>query len=41
VIPANHKWFRNFAVSQILAETLESMDPKFPKPVADRSGIKF
>ena len=41
VIPANHKWFRNLAVSQILCETLESMDLKFPKPVADLSGIKF
>ena len=41
VIPANNKWFRNLAVSQILVETLESMDLKFPKPAADLSGIKF
>jgi len=32
VIPANHKWFRNAAVSRILVETLESFDMKFPKP---------
>jgi polyphosphate kinase 2 (PPK2 family) len=41
VIPANNKWFRNLAVSQILREELEGMDLKFPKPVADLSGIKF
>jgi PPK2 family polyphosphate:nucleotide phosphotransferase len=41
LIPANNKWFRNLAVSQILVETLESMDLKFPKPTADLSGIKF
>jgi PPK2 family polyphosphate:nucleotide phosphotransferase len=32
VIPANHKWFRNAAVSRIIVETLESFDMKFPKP---------
>ena len=41
VIPANRKWFRNLAVSQILRDTLENMDLKFPKPTADLSGIKF
>jgi PPK2 family polyphosphate:nucleotide phosphotransferase len=41
VIPANHKWFRNLAVSQVLCEELEAMSLKYPKPVADLSGIKF
>jgi PPK2 family polyphosphate:nucleotide phosphotransferase len=41
VIPANNKWFRNLAVSQILCDTLEGMDLKFPKSTADLSGIKF
>jgi PPK2 family polyphosphate:nucleotide phosphotransferase len=41
VIPANHKWFRNFAVSQIIVDTLESMDLSYPKPVADLSKIRF
>lgn len=40
VIPANKKWFRNLAVSQIIVETLERMDPKFPKPAIDLSKIK-
>jgi len=30
VIPASRKWFRNVAVSQILLETLEEMDPTIP-----------
>jgi PPK2 family polyphosphate:nucleotide phosphotransferase len=41
VIPANKKWFRNLAVSQILCGELETMKLKYPKPVADLSGIKF
>jgi PPK2 family polyphosphate:nucleotide phosphotransferase len=41
VVPANNKWFRNLAVSQILCDTLEGMDLKFPKPVADLKKIKF
>lgn len=30
VIPADHKWYRNFAVSTILIDVLERMDPKHP-----------
>ncbi len=40
VIPANHKWFRNLAVSSIIVETLERMHPKFPKPSIDISKLK-
>lgn len=40
VIPANKKWFRNLAVSEILIETMETMDMKFPKPAFDLSKIK-
>jgi PPK2 family polyphosphate:nucleotide phosphotransferase len=32
VIPADHKWFRNWAVSNILTEVMLEMRPKFPKP---------
>jgi PPK2 family polyphosphate:nucleotide phosphotransferase len=32
VIPANHKWYRNWAVSTILVETLEQLDPRYPTP---------
>jgi len=32
VIPADNKAYRNWAVSKILRETLEEMNPKFPRP---------
>lgn len=40
VIPANHKWFRNLAVSQIVVDTLESMKMVFPNPSVDITQIK-
>ena len=30
IIPANHKWFRGLAVSQIIADTMSEMDLKLP-----------
>ncbi len=30
VIPADHKWYRNWAVSQVLLDYLERMDPHYP-----------
>ena len=41
IIPANKKWFRNLAVSHIIAETLEDMDPKFPAPTVEISKLKL
>jgi PPK2 family polyphosphate:nucleotide phosphotransferase len=35
VIPANDKDYRNWAVSKIVSETLEDMDPKYPRPKLD------
>ena len=35
VIPANKKWFRNWAVARILSETLREMNPQYPKPKLD------
>jgi PPK2 family polyphosphate:nucleotide phosphotransferase len=37
VIPADHKWFRNLAVADILVSTLEDMDMRFPKSKLDLS----
>jgi PPK2 family polyphosphate:nucleotide phosphotransferase len=39
IIPANHKWFRNFAVSKILVETLEDLDMQLPRPSVDLSKL--
>lgn len=35
VIPGDRKWYRNWAVAAILAETLEDMAPVFPPPDFD------
>jgi PPK2 family polyphosphate:nucleotide phosphotransferase len=40
IIPANHKWFRNLAVSQILVDTLENLKMKYPEPTVDLTEIK-
>jgi PPK2 family polyphosphate:nucleotide phosphotransferase len=41
VIPANRKWFRNLAVSQILVETLEGLRMTFPEPAFDVSELRL
>jgi len=41
VIPADHKWYRNIAISRILAEALQSLKLKFPDPTLDASKIKL
>ncbi len=33
VIPADQKWYRNWAISQVIADTLAEMKPRLPKPV--------
>lgn len=32
IIPADNKWYRNYAVASIVLETLEAMAPQLPKP---------
>jgi PPK2 family polyphosphate:nucleotide phosphotransferase len=39
VIPANKKWFRDCAISQIIVEALESLDMKYPKIAFDPAHI--
>lgn len=41
LIPSNHKWFRNLAVSEVVRDTLEDMDLKYPKPSEDLEDIHF
>jgi PPK2 family polyphosphate:nucleotide phosphotransferase len=40
VIPANHKWFRNLAISQIVADTMDGMGLKMPPPRVDLAEIR-
>ena len=39
VIPANRKWFRNLAVAEILADTLDDLKPRYPEPAEDLKGV--
>ncbi|MDZ4198839.1 MAG: polyphosphate kinase 2 family protein [Kiritimatiellia bacterium] len=41
IIPADRKWFRDLAVSTVLLQALEQMNPKFPKPPQDLSAIRI
>jgi PPK2 family polyphosphate:nucleotide phosphotransferase len=40
VVPADRKWYRNWAVASLLAETLEEMDPTYPRPELDVDALK-
>ena len=40
MIPSNHKWFRNLAVSRIIADSMEDMNLKLPKPTVDLAKIR-
>ncbi len=30
IVPADHKWYRNYAVTRLLVEALERIDPQYP-----------
>jgi PPK2 family polyphosphate:nucleotide phosphotransferase len=40
IIPSDHKWFRNLAISEIVADTMEAMKLKLPAPRADIDEIR-
>ncbi|MDQ6913996.1 MAG: polyphosphate kinase 2 family protein [Verrucomicrobiota bacterium] len=40
VIPSDHKWFRNLAISHIIVETMEKMGIKVPKATVDIADIR-
>jgi hypothetical protein len=40
VVPSNHKWFRDLAISQIIADTLEEMGLKLPPTQVDIAAIR-
>jgi PPK2 family polyphosphate:nucleotide phosphotransferase len=41
VIPADRKWFRDFAVSQVLRQELERLPLRWPKPEFDPKTIRI
>ncbi|MGU3495083.1 polyphosphate kinase 2 family protein [Xanthobacteraceae bacterium A53D] len=40
VIPSNHKWFRDLAISQIIANTLDDLDLKMPASTVNVDEIR-
>lgn len=40
VVPANHKWYRDWVVASLLHDTLVGIDPQFPAPEEDLTGVK-
>jgi len=40
IVPSNHKWFRNLAVSKIVAATMEDLEMQLPKPQVDLGVIR-
>jgi PPK2 family polyphosphate:nucleotide phosphotransferase len=40
VIPADHKWFRNYLVAELIVRALEDMKLKYPPPMIDVSNIE-
>jgi PPK2 family polyphosphate:nucleotide phosphotransferase len=40
VIPSNHKWFRDLAVSHVITRAFEGLDMKLPKPTVNIADIR-
>jgi PPK2 family polyphosphate:nucleotide phosphotransferase len=40
IIPSNHKWFRDLAISQIIMRRIEDMDIQVPKPTVNLAEIR-
>ena len=40
IIPSNHKWFRDLAISQIIVQQMEGMGMQFPKPIVNLAEIR-
>ena len=41
IIPADHKWYRNVAISEILVNAIGRLKMKYPKPTFDPSKIRL
>lgn len=39
VVPADKKWFARYFVSQVVSDTLEEMDPKYPKVDKEKAKV--
>ena len=41
VIPSDHKWYRNLAISKILVDAKDALKLSYPKPKVDARLLKF
>jgi PPK2 family polyphosphate:nucleotide phosphotransferase len=41
VLPSDQNWYRNLAAAQILVQALRDLNPQYPKPTEDWSGVSF
>jgi polyphosphate kinase 2 (PPK2 family) len=41
VVPSDRKWYRNWAVEQLLVETLRDLDPRYPEPALDVDRLRL
>lgn len=41
VVPADHKWYRNLVVADVIARTLRDMNPQYPPPRVDFSSVRI
>jgi PPK2 family polyphosphate:nucleotide phosphotransferase len=40
LVPANRNWLRNVAISEIVADAIEELNPQYPEPEAGIEGVK-
>ena len=40
IVPADRKWYRNWAVERLVVETLEAIDPRLPRPPLDVAALR-
>ncbi|HVJ08445.1 MAG TPA: PPK2 family polyphosphate kinase [Acidisarcina sp.] len=41
LIPSDHKWYRNVAISEILVKAMNNLKMKYPKPTFDPASIRL
>ena len=41
IVPANHKWYRDYVIAQTMAKELEKLKMVWPKPKMDLSKLKI
>ncbi|MGD0017873.1 MAG: polyphosphate kinase 2 family protein [Candidatus Limnocylindrales bacterium] len=40
LVPSNHNWLRNVAISEIVADAIDELNPQYPEPAAGIVGLK-